>query len=136
MLKHGKFTSHSGSELWFKIECDNLTDEDLDCAARIICTRISFNKAIGIPRGGMRFAEALNRYRKPSSVLTAIVDDVYTTGKSMEEYRLKYSDHSFGLVLFARNEPPPWILPFFTLHNMWKPELHMHLEKVIKCDIK
>jgi orotate phosphoribosyltransferase len=46
-----------------------------------------------------------------------IVDDVLTTGKSMEEMRKKHSNVlTIGVVLFARGKCPKWVEPIF---NMW-----------------
>lgn len=127
LLKWGSFISHSGKVLPFKIDCDSLTDEDWECLAKVVATRFSFKKAIGIPSGGIRFANALNRYRKDTSVLTLIVDDVFTTGASFEPYNGSYN---VGVVLFARAETPGWIIPVFDLHNMWKIENYDQNEKL------
>lgn len=35
LFRYGKLIAHSGSELDYKIECDALTDDDIDCLARI-----------------------------------------------------------------------------------------------------
>lgn len=44
-----------------------------------------------------------------------IVDDVLTTGESMEEMRLHYSSRTIGVVLFARGKCPDWVTPIFSL---------------------
>ena len=45
------FISHSGNKLDFKIECDALTDEDIECIAYIISKKYTFSNVFGIPRG-------------------------------------------------------------------------------------
>jgi len=46
-----------------------------------------------------------------------IVDDVLTTGSSMEEVRKEMGTYyqSEGFVLFARGECPDWITPLFQM---------------------
>ena len=100
LFQLGKFTSHAGNELNWKIECDALTDEDWDCLARIINERTRFGSVYGIPRGGTKLALALEKYITPGHPLRLVVDDVYTTGKSMREIM---EGNDLGFVVFARN---------------------------------
>lgn len=119
------FTSHSGKQLDFKIECDALTDEDWKCIAHLISKRFEFCKVFGIPKGGMKLAGILGRfYRKKFSTRWLIVDDVLTTGNSMNEKREELMKgvglNAFpvqGIVLFARGKCPDWIIPIFTLNG-------------------
>jgi hypothetical protein len=117
MFERGKFESHSGIQLNWKIECDGLTDADLEALAEAVSSRIIFKEVIGIPRGGLRFAEALKQYRSPVARPTLIVDDVLTTGRSMNELRKSVSGPSTGVVIFARGPGPipAWIFPIFSL---------------------
>lgn len=104
LFQLGKFTSHAGNELDWKIECDALTDEDWDCLARMISERCgSFGSVYGIPRGGTKLANALEKYKNPKSIIHLVVDDVWTTGKSMREV-MKPGD--LGFVVFARQKIP------------------------------
>lgn len=112
------FISHSGINLPFKIECDDLTPEDLKTLAEIVSHKFKFKQAIGIPRGGNRFAHALNNFAHSQNSLTLIVDDVYTTGKSMNEMAKNYENSwHIGIVIFARNLTPNWIYPIFSLNS-------------------
>lgn len=110
-----EFTSHSGLLLPFKIDCDALTDGDLDTLAAAIARRVrAFRSALGVPRGGVRLADALRPYA--AGVRTypfLIVDDVLTTGKSMEEARDRAGANSIGAVIFARGPCLEWITPLF-----------------------
>ena len=70
-----------------------------------------FREAIGIPRGGIELSTRLNQYgtgNKTDPIL--IVDDVLTTGGSMEEFRRKRAFRNptdyIGWVVFARGYPP------------------------------
>ena len=123
MFDWGKFTSHSGLQLDYKINCDDLTDNDLDCLAEIVASKIIFDKVYGIPRGGQRFAAALQPFARKNTGTTLIVDDVLTTGSSIltEMAKHKY-DHNtvLGVVIFSRtNKTFNNIIPIFNLNPMW-----------------
>ena len=127
LFVNGVFRSHSGQSLAWKIECDALSDEDIETLAMVIANKFSFSRVVGVPRGGVRLANALQKYcevdtdRYYCSVL--IVDDVLTTGASMEEAKraLIAEEHIrnqggsiWGVVVFARGECPWWVTPLFT----------------------
>lgn len=109
------FTSHSGQPLTWKIECDALTDADIETLAFMISERLSpFGKVIGIPRGGLRIAGALEQYQTEGPLL--VVDDVLTTGVSFVPYTPKHlQQDTIGAVIFARGPCPSWITPLFQL---------------------
>lgn len=123
LFKNGDFVSHSGFTLPFKIDCDALSEEYIECIAEFIVQRTEFFMVDGIPSGGCRLAEALNKYpmrEVPSNCL--IVDDVLTTGASMEEHKARFCevnmihpDDVVGWVIFARIKPPEWINAVFQL---------------------
>jgi|SRR3989338_1941255 len=115
-----EFTGHAGSKLKFKIECDALTDEDIETLASIIARSHIFSKIHGVPRGGLRLAQALEKHISPDG-LTLIVDDVLTSGMSMEEARKNCEDETLGIVLFARGPCPGWIKPVFQLSEWAGP---------------
>jgi hypothetical protein len=108
----GEFVSHSGLLLPFKIDCDALTDTDLGTLAAAIARRVGqFSAVHGIPRGGTRLAYALTQYCTGSiDDPLLIVDDVLTTGASMEE---AHRSNTIGAVIFARGPIPDWITPLF-----------------------
>jgi len=113
-----KFKSHSGLDLDFKIDCDYLSDEDIECIAKLIARRTKFGGVYGIPRGGERLAGALEPYSNRRSNTLLIVDDVLTTGKSMEEARAWFDNGYWdikGWVIFARKKPPEWVNAVFVL---------------------
>ena len=121
------FTSHSGLSLDWKIECNELDNEDYRTLAHLVAKKYKFYEAIGIPHGGEPFAMALNEYIREESDNLLIVDDILTTGKSMEEMR----SHAFvraswitevsniqGIVIFSRiKDVPKWIQPIFTFNT-------------------
>jgi hypothetical protein len=114
----GGIPLHSGGISDFKIDCDALTADDLTALAAKVAQRFKWETVCGIPRGGRRFADVLDRYSTPDSTLPLlIVDDVYTTGRSFEEALRSYSvpENRVGVVIFARSEPPDWIHPLFRL---------------------
>ncbi len=115
------FRSHSGLSLDFKIDCDALSNRDIACLARIIAKRQEFRHVHGIPRGGTRLAEVLREYSDPDSTNVLIVDDVLTTGRSMEEAKRKYEPTGLsivGWVIFARGRLPNWIYAVFELNEV------------------
>ena len=117
LFKWGKFKSHSGLNLKWKIECDSLDDEDYECLKNIILSdprfRI-FNKVIGIPMGGNRLANFLKPFEKPRTKKILVVDDVLTSGRSMrkairETEKLYPKEKGYliiGLVIFSRPITP------------------------------
>ncbi len=110
MLTLGGFKSNSGKVLPWKIECDDLTSQDWECAARIVMDCVGwFGEVEGVPRGGLSFANALRPFVTGGPLL--IVDDVLTTGSSMEAQRNGRA--AIGFVLFARGTCPHWIRPIF-----------------------
>ena len=116
------FIGHSGGELHWKIECDAITSPEWKCIARMIFEkeRRPFQAAIGIPRGGVELGRWLNEYstQNPEHPYL-IVDDVLTTGGSMDEYKKEHFDEkeSFGWVVFARKQPQPWVKALFQMPN-------------------
>lgn len=112
------FRSHSGLDFSWKIDCDALTDADLaTLAARVYHKLGHFHRVVGVPRGGLRFAAALEPYASPKVYgVTLVVDDVLTTGASIEEVRDSLAtDYVIGIVIFARAPCPRWIRPIFSL---------------------
>ena len=119
LFKLGDFTLHSGGKSFFKIDCDALTDEDWATLARLTYESVpKFKKVIGIPDGGLKLAKALRAYRFPNPENPVlVVDDVLTTGKSMERVRQSVGANCIGVVVFARGECADWITPLFRLSN-------------------
>ena len=128
LFKVGNFESHSSGNLKWKVECDALTDADWDgivqAAVELGLLRTEYSQITPIPTGGVPFAESIKRntawYRgyMPEGVVL-FVDDVLTTGRSMEQARLalKLEDFRFakGIVAFARGPCPDWIKPVWRL---------------------
>jgi hypothetical protein len=126
------FISHSGMRLPFKIDCDALSNEDLDALAKIVSDKFTFCWTWGVPTGGERFAKALEKYTDATSLNVLIVDDVWTTGASVEKKvrELKsYDQHSYwgvpsvnymSVVIFARGPTPHWVYPIFTLNDRFQ----------------
>lgn len=102
------FQSASGAFLPWKVECDALTRDDWETIASIVATKVKFGDVEGVPSGGTKFANALQPMRTRGPLL--IVDDVLTTGGSME--RQRHGREAIGIVLFCRaNTWPAWVTP-------------------------
>lgn len=120
LFKLGEFVSAAGYRLPFKIECDALDAEDWSCIAADCASKITFGEVHGVPTGGERLADALQDYCDPDSNVILIVDDVWTTGKSMRAFAvLHMNDHMEANQLYAmyvafnRSDNPPSQLEYF-----------------------
>lgn len=122
LFQRGKFTLHSGQVSNYKIDADFLTDEDIETIALMLKDRLPpFGAVEGVPSGGLRLAAVMQHFVTPFSQRQGvrgargllIVDDVFTTGTSMEEYRA--GRDTLGAVIFARAATPEWIKPLFRL---------------------
>jgi orotate phosphoribosyltransferase len=114
LFQSGIFKLHSGKTSRFKIECDALTDADWATLAEMIAMRAgAFGSVFGIPRGGVKLAEQLERFITTGPRL--VVDDVWTTGGSMLEV-LNHGDDA-GFVVFARNTPTHGVRALFTMEG-------------------
>ena len=110
LFQSGNFILHSGKKSRYKIDCDALTLADWDTLALMAVERLTpFGSVVGVPRGGILFAAALQKYVTQGPRL--IADDVLTTGKSMQEMKVNRGD--IGVVVFARGDCPNWITPIF-----------------------
>src|SRR5690349_2104713 len=119
----GDFTLHSGVATKWKIDCDALSDDDISALAIMIFDMVGpFMSVEGIPTGGLRLAKALEPLAGRRSGLSRnihlIVDDVLTTGGSMERAKKRHSGQGpagrpgiQGVVIFARGKCPDWITP-------------------------
>jgi orotate phosphoribosyltransferase len=113
LFRLGDFTLAGGRKSRFKLECDALTDGDWECLAWLISQRVAFHRVEGVPRGGLKLAAALEKYKGYGNSLL-IVDDVLTTGGSME--RQRSGRDAQGFVVFQRGpERPPWIRALFQM---------------------
>lgn len=108
----GYFISAAGEVLPWKVECDFLTEEDWNGLAEMVGPSLKFGSVEGVPSGGLVFAYALLPYITEGPLL--IVDDVLTTGSSMEKHRAGRT--ALGLVAFNRSKTSPlWIQSIWRL---------------------
>ncbi len=114
LIETNLFTSHSGLLLNWKIDCDFIDDTSLDHLASIVESKFFYRDVVGIPRGGLRFAEKLKRSSNRLAHSTLLVDDVLTTGKSFIDM---YKPGDLCVVIFARGPCPPFVHPIF---RMWE----------------
>lgn len=117
LFQLGACTLPSGKVTHFKIECDILTPADWAALARLAVEILPpFSRVEGVPRGGQAFAEALEPYVTDTHV-TLIADDVWVSGKSMENYRSAYlpGRDVRGIVAFNRGTLAPWVRSLINL---------------------
>ena len=137
LIQMGDFTSHAGLPLKWKLECDAITDEEWRCLAKMVMDYQDrpFYKAVGIPRGGLKFAEAMNEYASGNDVdQIMICDDVFTTGTSIldfinEEYPMWSMGQGFRWVVFARKFSN--VHPFHTRALFTMPETKAERYKIV-----
>lgn len=112
LFQYGTFRLHSGQLTTWKVECEALTRDDWQALAAIIAEHIAFRAVEGIPRGGLPLAHALEPYATAGAAHPLlIVDDVGTTGASLEAHRA--GREALGLVVFARGPMPSWVHAFW-----------------------
>lgn len=115
LFQSGYYKLHSGLFSNFKIDADFLTDEDINTIALLLVQRLPvFGFVEGVPKGGLRLAAAMKKYVDRRSAVELIVDDVFTTGGSMEDQR-NFRYGVIGAVIFARSDTPAWITPLFRM---------------------
>ena len=141
LFQYGEFKASSGEMLGWKIEVDALTDGAIKALAQLIVKRYQFDHAYSVPRGGDRLAASIVAVYNHSFYVSVngkklatprtrpvydrvlLVDDVLTTGRSMDDMRDIYRDHLGpgieiqGVVIFNRNPGlmPWWIDSIFNL---------------------
>jgi hypothetical protein len=131
LFQLGEFFLHSGAVSSWKLECDALTDEDWKALAEMVRQIVPhFSDVRGVPRGGLKLADALRPFCTPTYRCVLVVDDVLTTGDSMERFsdavlaevdpEKKGGIGLTGVVVFARGKCPPWIKPLFQMpEELW-----------------
>ena len=113
LFRRGLFRLHSGDMSTWKIDCDVMGDDEVITVAMMLREMLpSFGDVEGIPMGGLRLARALRQWTTPGNRTLLIVDDVLTTGVSMEEHRR--GREAIGAVIFARGPYPAWVTPLFS----------------------
>ena len=116
------FKSHSGLDLNWRIECDALSDDEWFTISRMIMELTPpFQQALGIPEGGVKLGDLLNEHATGNEKdPICIVDDVLTTGESMEYFVSQYRRNHrpfmvIGWVVFARVRTPSWVQALFQM---------------------
>jgi hypothetical protein len=114
LFRRGEFTGAAGQVLPFKIECDALTPADWECIAHVGSQMLRpFGRVIGVPRGGLVLADAMRAYITPGAAPVLVVDDVWTTGKSM--CAAAPVGPWLGFVAFERGPLPRNVTAFATI---------------------
>ena len=124
LFKSGDFKSHSGLDLSWKIECDALSDSEWFTIKKMIMEYSPpFREVVGIPEGGVKLGNLLNEHATGNEEdPVCIVDDVLTTGGSMEYFLSQYQRNrrlmpfmAIGWVVFARGPCPHWVSALFQM---------------------
>ena len=124
LFKSGDFKSHSGLDLSWKIEMDVLSDSEWFTIKKMIMEYSPpFKEVVGIPEGGVKLGNLLNEHATGDEKdPVCIVDDVLTTGESMEYFLSQYQRNrrlmpfmAIGWVVFARGPCPHWVSALFQM---------------------
>jgi len=122
LFEHGSFKLKSGATSEWKIECDALTNDDWKTLAAIGAKLVGeFSSVWSCGGASEKFALALREHISDARSPPLVVDDVLTTGKTMELMR-KALTRSLpdpeikGLVAFARGECPSWVQALFRVN--------------------
>lgn len=120
LFRRGMFTLASGETSSWLIDCEALTSEDWQTIAALLAERVPpFGAVFGVPDGGVRLMQALERHRTSGGTL--IVDDVWTTGMSMSRYidevwtTGKLAEPVTRAVVFARGPVPDEVVALFRM---------------------
>lgn len=114
LFQTGDFLLSGGERSEWRINVEELDVDSIKTLARLISTEINFSVVEGVPTGGERLAGELRKHADPLSGKLLIVDDVLTTGKSMERQRAGRS--AIGVVIFSRSQDiPSWIRAVWTI---------------------
>ena len=100
---------------------DALSHKEWECIALMIMELTPpFKEAIGIPRGGNILGKLMNHHgtgKREDPI--CIVDDVLTTGGSMNEFKTKRQWRNpskyIGWVVFSRSQTPHWVNALFQM---------------------
>jgi len=126
LFQKGSFILSSGKNSDFKLECDALTDADMECIAFLIAKKHKFRKAIGVKGrnggdtgNGFRLEQFLNPHCTNDNTLPILIcDDVYTTGKSIMSVYADINEDAVCVVIFDRSgqKCPSWVHPLITMN--------------------
>jgi orotate phosphoribosyltransferase len=122
LFQSGEFILASGEEATWKIDCDALTDDDWETLAWMLMEHLKpFAFVYGVPTGGEPLAAALKKYTDVGASKTLLVDDVWTTGKSMTKHIQTLNGgkgHEWRpqkAVIFARGHVPKDVVVLFKM---------------------
>lgn len=110
LFQQKDFIGAGGFQLSWKIECDALLLQDWETIAAVCAPQLpKFSKAIGVPRGGRVLAERMDCFAAGGNHPVLIVDDVWTTGRSMYQFvkLMNIRQDWIGFVAFARSRSLP-----------------------------
>jgi orotate phosphoribosyltransferase len=125
LFQLGDFTLASGAKSRWKLECDALTYDDWAALAEMVRQMVgAFSEVRGVPRGGLKLADALRPFAGAFGP-RLVVDDVLTTGGSMTRFAAEWAkEHQSvytGAVVFARGQRPHWVRAVFEMPECFWP---------------
>lgn len=115
----GNHTLSSGKKSRVIIDCNNLYKGDLEALAFMASTMVpAFRTVVGVPRGGLRFAQELLQYAQPeiTGAPVLVAEDVVTSGASILRVMAEHPG-SIGIAIFARGPLPDRVTAVLTLNT-------------------
>ena len=109
----------------WKVECDYLTKADWKCLSYLAKEKLRRipSRVMGVPTGGERWEAIFSEeYSAPGSDVL-ILDDVLTTGSSMEEMRRRLiadgvpENKITGMAAFSRGKCTEWVKRIWRLDD-------------------
>lgn len=128
LLNLGEFILSSGGRSSLKIDCDALTDSDIECCAALLKSLCgSYGSVGGVPRGGVRLATAMRSGASQGPLL--VTEDCLTTGGSVARHIDKLRAYGVDTVgakvatIFKRRDTQPILAQYKVFHlfqfNHW-----------------
>lgn len=122
------FRLSSGGQSFYRLEADTSQEdpETLEAMASIIAANVPpFDEVVGVPRGGLALAAALGIYCIPGADCVLFVDDVWTTGGSLDAEvakRLNSPKQFAKAVVWDRGGAPDDVFCLFKVNGLKKAD--------------
>ena len=129
LFQWGRFNSSAGKQLNWKFDCDFLTDGDWEALGRMAWEKMDDRAGLDFVPADDKKSGNANKFAaaiaacggliKPT--FPCIVDDVWTTGKTMETKKRQLvklghnANKIIGVVVLARGPYPAWVKPVLKL---------------------
>ena len=114
MFRLGEYKSRSGRMLPYKVECNDLTYEDMIAIADHIKRNYEFGAIYAMSENMIPITKMLKEHMSCHRTIL-VLDDVLTTGETFKTFKNTYKGKFdiIGVVIFARGKCPSWVKPIW-----------------------